>query len=527
MEQQQKSDMEQHISILFEDLSSVNYLEYTWVHQHDIEKRIPVSVTLKESDADGLFRIQVKSTVRTHIYLLLRTVYKSGEYSYGLLTAKHFSDTYTDVKGHKVKKMCVLACAPLAWVKLISNSASGMKTLTYTGDTVHGYQPEMIISKIYSDLKHYIDTTFVVTRDTEDSARTQEIIMLTTLSALGAPLAFKVLHEQSRLTLERIRMQGYNKSLAVPDSECAVWGTCVMWQQAGQDLQSLSRKILNQDTELSPVPAARWLSIRLIYEGLEVTRSSQGVSSIKHVISAPYWAVVLSALCCGALQSWSQDLQQLALALRVDAEHLCSGNLQENTLCQRCGFSYRISPLLCENEPKRVAAVLQIDKVLVGRICTTLCASVSKNVVCEVGAQTKSDSIIRYCLNHRRRYRASPEENWEREKSSKGEHKVNGYGEERLKTHVREFKKAQLGLEEDPGWWIWQKDCRDMRRFWDKETKHKNRFWQVHGLSSRYCREELDRVSTSFGLWEGCSCHAVGYHIKTFPFGTGYGILNS
>lgn len=541
------------LSVLFNDPGNVNLLEYTWVQLYDIEKRIPVTVTLTELNTQGVFCIPVESALSIHAcFLILRAVYKSGGDGFGLLTAKHFSDTYTDARGHKVRKFSVLASAPLAWVRMTWTSKMCRKALAYMGDTIYGHQPEMIMSNIYSDLRHFIDTTFVSTLDTVegDTLYTREEIMCTTLSAIGAPLAFKALHEQSRLTLERVKTQGYSESFAVPEPEFAVWGSCVMWQLA-QDQQSLSCKIVNQDRELSPEPTSvRWLCVRLIHQGLQVTRSSLGVSSIKHVIKTPYWAIVLSALCCGALERWSQALEQLFHALRVDPKHLCSSDTKSSELCQRCGFAYQISPLLCDPEPRRVAAVLQIDKVLLGRICTTLCTTVSEDV--------NSLQSRRYCLNHRREYEASPEEKWElsrsrlnvalacyggKQESQKAKNKdgqalfqgllqTQSETESRISASRRGdgvSRRFETQLEEDPGWWAWQKVCRSMRskgRCWDNGTMCKHRFWDIHQCGLQFRREELERFSTSFKLWTRCSCQAIGYHIKTFPFGTGHGILN-
>lgn len=158
--------------------------------------------------------------------------------------------------------------------------------------------------------------------------------------------------------------------------------------------------------------------------GSEVTRCLGGTST-KDVIQAPYWAVILTALCCGALDHWLRELDKLSMVLRVDT-HLLSSDREKDELCQRCGYAYRASPLVCEPDPKRVSDVLQIDKLLLGGICTTLCATVSRhtgNGGIASGSEKEARNSQnnrgraewehRYCLNHRRVYSVSCEEKLE------------------------------------------------------------------------------------------------------------------
>ncbi|KAK7915610.1 hypothetical protein WMY93_011371 [Mugilogobius chulae] len=336
------------------------------------------------------------------------------------------------------------------------------------------------------------------TGDKDHTFVSADIILSTTLSALGAPLAFKVLHEQSRLTCERLRRPGYSPSVALATPESAVWGTCVLWTLLPQT-QSLSFQTTNHATDV-PHGTEQWLQVRVIHKGLEVTRSLHGTSCVKHVIRTPYWAVVLTALCCGALEHWSHQLALVSLSLRLDPQQSLREQNHNDELCQRCGNAYKIPPShsLCH----RFRDITGTHRSRV---------------------QAHSESP-RYCLNHKRVYSASFEEKWEFERSrldclqpcagvrTERRPEVEPAEEELLSNFPtcdqnrakliatwwnngskfywgqgsgqtsglsrREFpiewklstskpaRQVQLairgggGLEDDPGWWSWQKDCR-------------------------------------------------------------------
>ncbi|TKS75718.1 hypothetical protein D9C73_010121 [Collichthys lucidus] len=375
-----------HMTVRFDDADAISHVEYTWVQMFDIEKRIPTTVTLTGPGCDGVFRIPVESAVTpSACYIVLRAVYTDGGDGYGLVTAKHFSNTYTETRGHKVKRISVLARAPLAWVILNTppaTAASRENAYPFTGDAFHGHQPEMLVSRIYAAVNRHVHNVFAsssIAPDCTEGDSLDSEVVSDTLSTLGAPLAFKVLHEQSRLTLDRLRDHGDRSEIStIPNPRSAPWGTCVLWQ-LDRDRDTVTRASVNQEMDLLPtVPSTdQWLRVRLTHVGLEVTRCSGGIS-IKDVIQAPYWAVILTALCCGALDRWSQELRKLHALLRVD-HHLLSSEREKGESCQRCGYAYRVSPVVCEPEPKRVSAVLQIDKLLLGGICTTLCATISRN----------------------------------------------------------------------------------------------------------------------------------------------------
>ena len=63
MEHCQKGDWSstRHMAVRCEDVGALTRLAYTWVQMFDIEKRIPMSVTLTEPGLDGVFRIPVES----------------------------------------------------------------------------------------------------------------------------------------------------------------------------------------------------------------------------------------------------------------------------------------------------------------------------------------------------------------------------------------------------------------------------------------------------------------------------------
>lgn len=587
MEHCQKGDWSstRHMAVRFEDVGALTRLAYTWVQMFDIEKRIPMSVTLTEPGLDGVFRIPVESDMSpgTH-YLVLRAVYMHSGESYGLITAKHFSDMYTDNRGHQVKHISYVARGPLAWVKM--NTTADRNEL-YTGDTVSGYQPEAIVSNIYTRVTRCVHSGLVSPSYEPDEREALATKLVSkTLAILGAPLAFKVLHEQSRLTLERSRCSEDREICTIPDPRDALWGTRVLWK-LDSDL-SLSRATVNQETDTSPVSGTvQWLGVRLLYMGLELTGSSPGRCT-KEIIKAPYWAVILTALCCGALDHWSRELDELSALLRIDAHLHSTSDPKRDELCQRCGYAYRVSPVVCEPEPKRVSAVLQIDKLLLGSICTTLCATVSRDIGNGAESDPKGDRAQphKYCLNHRRDYSASLEETAELNKgtpSGRGqggggegeggeeededtEHNVQernsartnriaswwehgspcywgeDHGEEdkrqrctrdqalsRMRAKERSIKQQKISgtqADHEPGLWSWQKECRFRLGYTTHNpTVCKHRFWELFHSGSGLRGDERSRASTSIGYWKQFSCHTRTYHIKTFPFGYQGGLL--
>lgn len=216
-------------------------------------------VTLTEPGLDGVFHIPLKSAVfLSMLYIILQVVYTHGGNSYSLVTAKHFSNTYTDTKGHKVKRISILPRVPLAWVKMNTppNTTVHHQTYPFTGDTVGRYQPEMLVSRIYASMNSHFHKTFVSSSYTLDSTARDILaseLVSETLSTLGAPLVFKVLHKQSRLTMERLRFRDNQEILTIHNPNKALWGTCVLWQ-LDSDLHILSRATVNRRTcHQSPV----------------------------------------------------------------------------------------------------------------------------------------------------------------------------------------------------------------------------------------------------------------------------------
>lgn len=589
MEPCQKGDWSstRHIAVRFENVGALTCLEYTWVQMFEMEKRIPTSVTLTEPGLDGLFRIPVEADTSpgTHC-VVLRAVQSHTIESYGLITAKHFSEMYTDHRGHRVKTVSYMARGPLAWVKM--NTADAQNKL-YTGDTISGHQPEAIVSNIYTRVTRCVHSGLVSpSYDPDEREALATKLVSETLAILGAPLAFKVLHEQSRLTLARLRCSEAREICTVPDPRHALWGTRVLWQ-LDSDL-SLSRATVNQDIDIPRASGTvQWLSVRLSYTGLELTGGSPGRCT-KEVIKAPYWAVILTALCCGALDLWSRELDELSALLRVDVHLHATSDPKRDELCQRCGYAYRVSPLVCEPEPKRVSAVLQIDKLLLGSVCTTLCATVSRDT--DNGAEHdptgNHTQPHKYCLNHRRDYSASFEETFELNTGNKhGQWQGRGGGgceEEDKDNDVKQHnlqvltcnssarsnqiaswwengsrcywgedtgeedkqqrcagaqtlshargqercsKKRKISgtdTERELGLWSWQKESR-LRLGYTTHNRMVHRFWDLHLSGAGLRGDERTRSSTSFRHWKQFSCHAHKYHIQIFPFGYQGGLL--
>lgn len=176
------------MTVRFDNVDVISRVEYTWVHIVDIEKRIPMTVTLTEPRFDGSFRIPIGSAaIPTMGYIVLRAVYRHGGDGYGLVTTKHFSDTYTDTRGHKVNMISVLSRAPLAWVKMNTHAA---ESYPFTGDAVCGHQPEMVVQRIYTFINRHMYNFMFTLCTPESTVETDTMVselVSETLSPLRAP----------------------------------------------------------------------------------------------------------------------------------------------------------------------------------------------------------------------------------------------------------------------------------------------------------------------------------------------------
>ncbi|KAK2811913.1 hypothetical protein Q5P01_000135 [Channa striata] len=179
--------------------------------------------------------------------LVFRAIYESGGQAFGLLTAKHFRPAVPGTRGRAVKRISILASAPLAWVELecvqSDRGTEGGRDAPgewWRRDREAEEEAERLVFSIYTNLNRYAYCT-VTASGSGDLAEGESLAAeLTgeTLAALGAPLAFKALHEQSRLTLERTRSREEGSARGeddgpstIPDPTRAAWGTCVLWQR--------------------------------------------------------------------------------------------------------------------------------------------------------------------------------------------------------------------------------------------------------------------------------------------------------
>lgn len=387
MDLNQASDWRQvyHLTVLLaQHVSNVHRLEYFWSHMFDIEKAIPTTVSLSEPGLDGVYRIPLTlAQSRARNWLVIRVVYATKEDDYSLVTAKHLSETHINPKGHEVKKVSILARAPFAWVKVHVHT----DVFPFCGDVVDGYQPESIVSRIYSTMDRQFRTVLfrVANADVDMELHIAELVS-DTLSRLAALLAFKAVYEQSRLTLERLRCGNRQDIDFISKPEDRLWGTSVLWTLSS-DLTRLTRETVNQHTLWPRRKDGQfrtgWLQVELTHTGLSITKCVSESTCTQEALSTPYWAVILTALCCGALDRWCSVTQRLLESLKVDTERRSGYRFSDLDVCQRCGYAYRNPPTVCPKDPERVSAVAQIDKLLYGNLCTSLCARVSDS--CENG----------------------------------------------------------------------------------------------------------------------------------------------
>lgn len=213
-----------------------------------------------------------------------------------------------------------------------------------------------------------------------------------TLAAMSMPLAAKVLYFQSLLT-QRLTFGSVRDAASTRNQ---VWGTRVLWQHRPRTpYRSCSvGDRTDLDGQSCDVPDSsgsncNWILVRLKETGLKIHRGFQS-TPIMFVdeVHAPYWAIVLSAIYCGAHDLWFRHLKHVLATLKVSA---ASRDFEpvRSELCQRCGHTYETNP--CHTKTVRTSAVDQIDRILCGRACTALCCLVDATA-CENG---------RYCLSHK------------------------------------------------------------------------------------------------------------------------------
>lgn len=176
-----------HVSVrLAELVSDVRHVEYFWSHVVEIEKAMPTAVVLTKSGADGLYRIPLtKAQSREGNWLVIRVSYTDNRADdYGLITAKHFTETYTNPKGHPVTRGSMLARPPFAWVK--PHVPAHVNVCQFSGDAVDGHRPESIVSRVYSTVDvQFRNMLFHVTAPDKDVYI--EALVRDTLSRLAAP----------------------------------------------------------------------------------------------------------------------------------------------------------------------------------------------------------------------------------------------------------------------------------------------------------------------------------------------------
>lgn len=524
-----------HVSLRLAE-TNVRHVQYFWSHAVDIEKAMPATVVLTNSGVDGLYRIPLtKVQCRAGNWLIIGVSYTDNRVDYGLLTAKHFTDTYTNPNGHQVTRVSMLlARPPFAWVKPHVPSHVGI--CQFTGDDVDGHRPESLVSRVYSSVDaQFRNMLFHVT--TLDKDVYIEAIVRDTLSRLSAPLAFKALYEQSRLTQERLRLDTGHSD---PGD---LWGTAVLWTMCDEPTESTLKAFTRHKPQPQCVASryvqsgAGWLEVTLTCEGIVLTKRATRHSDrvTREFVNVPYWAVILTALCCGALDVWRGSMCKLLDGLKVDLAQLPTDT---RASCQRCGFNYRNVPRFCPSEPLRVLAVRQIDKILFGDLCTTLCAKVFpvRSLDHADGRQTAHRGR---CLNHKRAYSVSSEEDWEGRQEDgqatvriRPQDQASGscstsayrlrYKDRREQSRQDDSSQEQARSttnEPDPGWWMWQKRCHDRRRGKIGGVQsRKRRLWELYA-GNWGAAEDSDGKSTSFRYWREFSCRSRGYHVKTLPFG--------
>lgn len=551
-----------HVSVrLAAQAHEVRYVEYFWSHLVEIEKVMPTAVLLAESGADGLYRVPLtRAQSRAGNWLVIRVSYADNRGDdYGLLTAKHFTETYTNAKGHEVKRVSVLARAPFAWVK--PHVPSHVSPCVFTGDAVYGYRPESIVSRVYSTVDvQFRNVLFHVTAPDKDAHI--ETLVRDTLSKLAAPLAFKAVYEQSRLTLEHLRDDARRDAPV----ESTMWGTSVLWTLC-EELAEFTVETFTRHEARAEYAARRrdyssaagWLEVGLTRDGLVTAKHAtrqQSQRITREFVDAPYWSVILTAFCCGALNVWRGAMFKLLAELKVDS---AKQPTDVRALCQRCGFNCRDTPIISPKEPVRVLAVSQIDKILFGDLCTSLCARVFSAYYRADGVEREAKQDRGRCLNHKRQYSASFEEEWEEQQQEDQEDQQENSSHPNASSTARganrECRRGQQDETEsryrsqsercerdrassysqrqgrsernepDPGWWLWQKRCRDRRRGKTGGVQsRKRRLWELYA-ENWGTAEDSDGNSTSVRCWRDFSCRSTGYHVKTLPFGHAGGPL--
>ena len=460
---------------------SVTSLEYIQVTLSELGREFPHLQAVRH-DEHGLARIDLNKGFSpfTHCLVLVVTG-PSGNSFHGLISGKHFLMPFIEEsEGHAVWNICGLPMPPIAWVRPSDVPwGDGFEQGTFMGKVLE-HEVKNILKCVYASLR--LAVCYMPAGPEVNTA------MVQAMAALAAPLAFKALYEQ-----------GSFPTLAGKQSLSQPWGNSFFLHRnkdGGLSCTAISQLL---DKAYEPTNKDILMHIRLVINGLQLSRYKGNAGRFKvHIeeIEAHYWAICLAALCCDAARIWSRLLKELHSSIKA------SRSLEGQ--CQRCGFSYTRDPrVACPKDPLRVPGVKQIDRVLLGITCTTLCA--------EVLCISENNKPTRYCVNHQRKYKSGVEEIEE----STGQHVAH-----------RSYES-----EEDACWALWQCLSRYERKAY---ARHRGGplCIQARGVQ----KVEIDHIYDSIGccagdtrvsegpsrsahLWRGFSCQVLGYHIKVIPLG--------
>ena len=468
--------------IRVEFVKDIDSFQYLWVDMCDIRLTCPSPVTLTNRSGN-VFYIPVSSTKLfvSETYLILCCT-QNREDAYALLTRKEFSNTFTDHRGHKLKVIGSLAQPPLAWVKVLNPAA-------YVHDTTCAHEQETAVSALCHTLYYNIYTLLSDHNQTWPGVQS-------VLSRIAAPLAYKALYEQARFTVRSKNSAACNDGVAYELGK-KQWGASVMCIVDSQG--AVSYTPFDQETDCPDMVRVQdsdlWLRITVTYTGLEITVHNRSLLSTA-AVKTSYDTIVLAALCRGAYNVWNNRIGELSSAISVTLR-------SRQGVCQRCGYSFSVPPQVCDPVAKRVPAVVQLDRILLGELCTTLCST-----VCWSNGFPRSQSS-RYCLNHKRLYAESQEECLEKS------------GVEETNVSSAECRGASRGHisrrkeDYDHDWWLWQKT--------ERGNTVNDRVFRKQRLSflERSGREpsitDSSRESRSSRYWMGFTCQALGSHSEIVP----------
>lgn len=479
---------------------------YIWCRRASAALAIPVEHKVHctgDTDQAHVYdiRIHAMDTVPDSVLVVMYGACESTSQT-GIITSDVYTrGTYRKCVYRLTNVTDTLAKAPFGWVEVLDSSIQ-YAPFVHGDDVPH--RVRTVLTTIGGAYRRYM-----LTQGVSYSEDMVKMLTRQTLAILAAPLSMRVLLEQQRQA-SCVLLGSLDTFNGVP------WGTNVVWDGMPS---SAPRSIGNNSvTETDPVSV-------VIGHGLLRAISSRHTQ--EEAVS--YNTVILAAYCTRALDCWKEYLNCDV------SEGLYTEYLRQFPVCNRCGASCVIPPhapnlLTGDCIPRSCIAVRQLDSIILGPLCTSLCSRVQHTIIDNdelerrrYGSCRNKPQFTQWCITHTRAYCESREGQYDKSDLAQTcRHGYTGAGESTWTPNLRTQALAQDngGLDEpDPYWWLWQKRERLGRDYIPEPSSRLWNLFEAHSYRERQRGGETTASITYTSHWSGYTCGYRGRHIISVPLG--------